>query len=771
MKLFIVLAAIALAEAGKLPRTYLPPNSQNQASAGAAYYQSSQSSGPQAVTAYAGFESRPERAQAALERNAAILRYDNNNDGETYAYAYETENGIVAEENGVATNGVQAQGGYSYTGDDGQVYSVRYTADENGFQPQGDHLPTPPPIPEEILKALEQNARDEAAGIFDDGKNLFRISLQTLRSYAEAKYGDNSQQQYYNNAQSAAGNSNAAYSRTEATYRGSAAPQKAYLPPFAQRDSQRSGAQQYNARTGYLTVAGPGVVLLRSAPLGVALREGREVGLLWGGAAPVRGLGAGVRGVAVTGGLGVVVVLLLTVVTVFGFSFLTVVKDTSGLIACVLLQSLQDLLGDRGRGGEVVALRVDLTIISGVGVSSLSLDSVGGDSVLLGDDTVLSLVSVRLRSGCKRQQKIRCWRKQQFGLGIQRIGEGSGGRMILMRIARWEEAFLSLFQFVVAAVLGVCLADRLDNKYLPPRGNAGAGGFGPGFGAAGAPAFGKGGGAGGFGGGAGGAGGFGGGAGGAGGYGGAAGGYGGAGAGSGFGGGAGGYNARGSSSPDAGAEILRQNSEVTAEGFSYDFETSNGIRADAQGVATNGVQSQGSFAYKGDDGQDYSITYTADENGFVPQGAHLPTPPPIPEAILKSLEQNARDEAAGITDDGTYRGEGAGAGAGNGYPSGGPGGYSGAGAGAGGYNGAGAGGAGRGGAGSGFGGAGSGFGGAGRGAGGAGSGFGGAGRGAGGAGGAGAGFGGAASRQYLAPNAGGRGSGSGNFNSQTGYRY
>lgn len=333
--------------------------------------------------------------------------------------------------------------------------------------------------------------------------------------------------------------------------------------------------------------------------------------------------------------------------------------------------------------------------------------------------------------------------------------------------------------FVVAAVLGVCLADRLDNKYLPPRGNAGAGGFGPGFGAAGAPGFGKAGGgfggaggAGGFG--AGGAGGFGAGgrgAGGAGGYGGAGSGFGGAGAGlggagSGFGGNtqysgnaynapAGGqYNARGGNSADAGAQILKLNSEVTAEGFSYDFETSNGIRADARGVATNGVQSQGSFAYKGDDGQDYSISYTADENGYQPQGAHLPTPPPIPEEILKSLEQNARDEAAGIVDDGTYRGEGAGAG--NGYSSGPAGGYSGAGAG--GFGGSGAGGAG------------SGFG-----AGGAGSGF---GAGAGGFGGAGAGrgsgaggFGGAASRQYLAPNAGGRGSGSGNFNSQTGYRY
>lgn len=248
-----------------------------------------------------------------------------------------------------------------------------------------------------------------------------------------------------------------------------------------------------------------------------------------------------------------------------------------------------------------------------------------------------------------------------------------------MKSVSYSIIYCTSLQFVVAAILGVCLADRLDNKYLPPRGNAGAGGFGPGFGAAGAPGFGGAGGAGGFGHGGAGAGGFGGrgGAGGAGGFGhgggAGAGGFGGAGGAGGFGaGGAGGYSGAqhagnaynagpgaynaggrgGASSADANAQILRQNSEVTAEGFSYDFETSNGIRADASGVATNGVQSQGSFAYKGDDGQDYSITYTADENGYQPQGAHLPTPPPIPEEILKSLEQNARDEAAGIIDDG-----------------------------------------------------------------------------------------------------------------------
>lgn len=107
---------------------------------------------------------RPERPQAESDRNAEILRYANENDGETFAYSFETSNGISAEESGVATNGVQAQGAFAYTGDDGQRYSVTYTADENGYVPRGDHLPTPPPVPEEILRSLEKNAQAAAAG-------------------------------------------------------------------------------------------------------------------------------------------------------------------------------------------------------------------------------------------------------------------------------------------------------------------------------------------------------------------------------------------------------------------------------------------------------------------------------------------------------------------------------------------------------------------------------------------------------------------------------
>jgi hypothetical protein len=75
---------------------------------------------------------------------------------------YETENKIIAEESGklhnVGTDAetMRAKGFFQYTGPDNVVYTVQYTADENGFIPVGDHLPTPPPIPAELAKALER---------------------------------------------------------------------------------------------------------------------------------------------------------------------------------------------------------------------------------------------------------------------------------------------------------------------------------------------------------------------------------------------------------------------------------------------------------------------------------------------------------------------------------------------------------------------------------------------------------------------------------------
>lgn len=77
-------------------------------------------------------------------------------------YSYETGNSISAEEQGFLKNAGNpeqetqvAQGQVTYTSPEGQVIQISYIADENGFQPQGEHLPTPPPIPPAIQKALE----------------------------------------------------------------------------------------------------------------------------------------------------------------------------------------------------------------------------------------------------------------------------------------------------------------------------------------------------------------------------------------------------------------------------------------------------------------------------------------------------------------------------------------------------------------------------------------------------------------------------------------
>ncbi|XP_017759810.1 PREDICTED: larval cuticle protein LCP-17-like [Eufriesea mexicana] len=83
-----------------------------------------------------------------------------NPDG-SYVFNYETGNGIKVEEHGQLkqlndTNSVVVvQGSYSYSDADGVPVALSYVADENGFQPKGEHLPTPHPIPASILKALE----------------------------------------------------------------------------------------------------------------------------------------------------------------------------------------------------------------------------------------------------------------------------------------------------------------------------------------------------------------------------------------------------------------------------------------------------------------------------------------------------------------------------------------------------------------------------------------------------------------------------------------
>lgn len=95
-------------------------------------------------------EARPDQYDAAAEtRN---FKSEVKEDG-SYQYQYETSNGIAAGESGVG--GYYASGSSAYYAPDGQLIQLSYTADENGFHPAGEHLPTPPPVPKAILKALE----------------------------------------------------------------------------------------------------------------------------------------------------------------------------------------------------------------------------------------------------------------------------------------------------------------------------------------------------------------------------------------------------------------------------------------------------------------------------------------------------------------------------------------------------------------------------------------------------------------------------------------
>jgi len=103
--------------------------------------------------------------------------------------------------------------------------------------------------------------------------------------------------------------------------------------------------------------------------------------------------------------------------------------------------------------------------------------------------------------------------------------------------------------------------------------------------------------------------------------------------------------------------IISQTEVVGVDGsFNYSYELSDGVRVDQSGYLKQGAQGrslnasnpddngdiqviQGSYSYIAPDGQHIDLKYIADENGFQPEGSHLPTTPPAPEGVAHSLDQ------------------------------------------------------------------------------------------------------------------------------------
>lgn len=85
---------------------------------------------------------------AVNDAETTILKYENDNIGiDGYNFAYETSDGVSRSESAVLKNAgtenasISVRGTITWTGADGVVYTLNYIADENGFQPEGDHLP------------------------------------------------------------------------------------------------------------------------------------------------------------------------------------------------------------------------------------------------------------------------------------------------------------------------------------------------------------------------------------------------------------------------------------------------------------------------------------------------------------------------------------------------------------------------------------------------------------------------------------------------------
>ncbi|XP_068227983.1 endocuticle structural glycoprotein SgAbd-2-like [Palaemon carinicauda] len=102
--------------------------------------------------------------------------------------------------------------------------------------------------------------------------------------------------------------------------------------------------------------------------------------------------------------------------------------------------------------------------------------------------------------------------------------------------------------------------------------------------------------------------------------------------------------------------ILRDDRQMSDDASSYNFaiETEDGIQREEFGSAIDSGSAEGAVAQSGKisftlpDGQQFEMTFVADENGFQPQSSFLPVAPefphPIPQFVLDQIEKARRED-------------------------------------------------------------------------------------------------------------------------------
>lgn len=91
-----------------------------------------------------------------------------------------------------------------------------------------------------------------------------------------------------------------------------------------------------------------------------------------------------------------------------------------------------------------------------------------------------------------------------------------------------------------------------------------------------------------------------------------------------------------SSGDDVHAEVSLLKSDVRADGFESALETTNNIQESRSGDVQGNIH--GDFAWISPEGEHIQVSYVANENGYQPSSNILPTPPPVPEAILRAIQ-------------------------------------------------------------------------------------------------------------------------------------